>query len=92
VTFWTGAQTVSGDASLLWDNTSKILTVDEARFFTPNTDNLFIGKNAGNDTHTGNGFMIGIGQNALIACTAPANADICRDQLGIAPSMTPSTS
>jgi hypothetical protein len=75
VTFWTGAQTVSGDASLLWDNTSKILTVDEARFYTPNTDNLFIGKNAGNDTHTGNGFMIGIGQNVLLACTAPANVN-----------------
>ncbi len=63
----------SSSNPLFWDNASLILTVDEARIFTPNVDNLFIGRNAGNDSHTGDGFMVGIGRGVMSACTTSAN-------------------
>lgn len=48
VPFATSSTTLGDDATLTWDNTNKMLTVDEANIFTgeslyPNNDNLWIG-------------------------------------------------
>lgn len=84
VTFWTGAQTVSGNNALFWDNTNVRLTVGAAYIYTAGTQNLFIGKTAGNLALAGNQ-NVGIGESALASLTTAAGQfnTMCGYQAGM---------